>query len=278
MQQERPIIAFGPVLRIAGHAMLVLLCIVTLLPMLLVVGTAFKPPGEIYSISPWPVQPTLENFARIFHGSFGIYLWNTFATTVLRVTGQVVIAVLAAYAFARWEFWGRDALFACVLAALMVPHTLTMIPIYLMIADLGWFDTWTALVVPNLAFPFGVFLLRQHMLSFPKELLEAAAVDGAGPFKALWSIVIPNIGPAIAGLVIVAVIETWNEYFWPLLVTDSDHMRTIQLGIRRFLESEGGESFGALMAGVTLASMPVLILFFVLQRRVMQTFVDSGIK
>lgn len=278
MEADRPIVAFGPAFRIAGHLLLGLLCIVTLLPMLLVVGTAFKPVDEIYSISPWPVRPTLENFARIFEGAFATYLWNSFGTTVLRVTGQIIIAILAAYAFARWEFWGRDVLFACVLGALMVPHTLTMIPIYLMIAELGWFDTWTALIVPNLAFPFGVFLLRQHILSFPKELLEAAAVDGAGPFKALWSIVIPNLGPAIAGLVIVAVIETWNEYFWPLLVTDSDRMRTIQLGIRRFLESDGGENYGPLMAGVTVASLPVLILFFILQRRVMQTFVSSGIK
>jgi multiple sugar transport system permease protein/sn-glycerol 3-phosphate transport system permease protein len=278
MEDDRPVVTFGPALRFAGHLMLVSLCVVTLVPMLLVVGTAFKPASEIYSISPWPVQPTLENFARIFQGPFGIYLWNSFGTTVLRVTGQIVIAILAAYAFARWEFRGRDLLFACVLGSLMVPHTLTMIPIYLMIAELGWFDTWTALIVPNLAFPFGVFLLRQHMLSFPKELIEAAAVDGAGPFKVLWSIILPNLSPAIAGLVIVAVIETWNEYFWPLLVTDSDRMRTVQLGIRRFLESDGGESFGPLMAGVTTASLPVLILFFILQRRVMQTFVSSGIK
>ena len=257
--------------------MLGLLCVVTLLPMLLVVGTAFKPVDEIYSISPWPVRPTLENFARIFEGPFAIYLWNSFGTTVLRIAGQIIIAILAAYAFARWEFRGRDVLFACVLGALMVPHTLTMIPIYLIIAELGWFDTWTALIVPNLAFPFGVFLLRQHILSFPKELLEAAAVDGAGPFKALRSIVIPNLGPAIAGPGDRRR-DRDLERFWPLLVTDSDRMRTIQLGIRRFLESDGGENYGPLMAGVTVASLPVLILFFILQRRVMQTFVSSGIK
>ena len=272
------ILKLGPGLRLLGHAVAIALCLVIILPMLLVVGTAFKPAGEIYSINPWPVQPTLENFARVFDASFGVYLWNSLGTTALRVSGQIVLAVFAAYGLTRWEFAGRNAVFALVLAALMVPHTLTMIPIYLMIGKLGWFDSWTALIIPNLAFPFGVFLLRQHMLSFPKDLLEAAAIDGAGPFKALWSIVVPNLWPALAALVIVGFVETWNEYFWPLLVTDLDHARTIQLGIRRFLESDGGESYGPLMAGVTLASLPVLALFFVLQRRVMDTFVSSGLK
>jgi ABC-type glycerol-3-phosphate transport system permease component len=268
----------GPGLRWFGHVATTVLCLVIILPMLLVVGTAFKPASEIYSITPWPVQPTLSNFARVFDASFGIYLWNSLGTTVLRVAGQIVLAVFAAYGLTRWEFRGRNAVFAAVLAALMVPHTLTMIPIYLMISKLGWFDSWTALIIPNLAFPFGVFLLRQHMLSFPKDLLEAAEIDGAGPFKALWSIVVPNLWPALAALLIVGFVETWNEYFWPLLVTDSDHARTIQLGIRRFLESDGGESYGPLMAGVTLASLPVLALFFVLQRKVMDTFVTSGLK
>ena len=272
------ILKLGPGLRLLGHAVAIALCLVIILPMLLVVGTAFKPAGEIYSIIPWPVQPTLENFARVFDASFGVYLWNSLGTTLIRVSGQIVLAVFAAYGLTRWEFAGRNAVFALVLGALMVPHTLTMIPIYLMIGKLGWFDSWTALIIPNLAFPFGVFLLRQHMLSFPKDLLEAAAIDGAGPFKVLWSIVVPNLWPALAALVIVGFVETWNEYFWPLLVTDSDHARTIQLGIRRFLESDGGESYGPLMAGVTLASLPVLALFFVLQRRVMDTFVSSGLK
>src|SRR5262249_61197351 len=115
-------------------------------------------------------------------------------------------------------------------------------------------------------------------LSFPRDLFEAAAIDGAGPLKALWSIVIPNLWPAIAALIIVGFVETWNEYFWPLLVTDSDQARTIQLGIRRFLESDGGESYGPLMAGVTLASLPVLALFFVLQRRAVGTLRPSAVE
>jgi multiple sugar transport system permease protein/sn-glycerol 3-phosphate transport system permease protein len=264
--------------RILGHGVTGLLSALVVVPMALVALTAFKPEPEVYSALPWPASPTLDNFRRLFAVSFDIYLWNSFGTTILRVAGQVLIAILAAYAFARFEFRGRDVLFALVLGALMIPHSLTMIPIYIMVVELGWFDSWAALIIPNLAFPFGVFLLRQHMMQFPKPLLDAARADGAGHWTTLWRILVPNLGPAIAGLVIVAFIECWNEYFWPLLVTDSDRMRTIQIGIRRFLDSEGVDSFGPLMAGVTLASLPALLVFFVLQKRVMDTFVSSGVK
>ncbi|CAN1515786.1 UgpE ABC-type sugar transport system, permease component [Rhabdaerophilaceae bacterium] len=264
--------------RFVGHAFTGLAAALILIPMALVVLTAFKPPQEVYSAVPWPTEPTLENFRRLFAVSFDVYLWNSFGTTVLRVSGQVLIAILAAYAFARFEFPFRNVLFAAVLAALMIPHSLTMIPIYIMVVELGWFDSWAALIIPNLAFPFGVFLLRQHMMQFPKPLADAARADGASHWKILWRIIVPNMAPAIAGLVIVAFIECWNEYFWPLLVTDSDSMRTIQIGIRRFLDSEGVDSFGPLMAGITLASLPALLVFFVLQKRVMDTFVSSGIR
>lgn len=271
-------VRLSPTSRFIGHLTTGTLALAVLLPMLLVSLTAFKPAPEVYSAWPWPTAPTLDNFRRLFEVSFGHYLWNSFGTTVLRVSGQVLVAILAAYAFAYFTFPARNLLFALVLGALMIPHALTMVPIYIMVVELGWFDSWAALIIPNLAFPFGVFLLRQHMMQFPKPLLDAARADGASHWTILWRIVVPNIGPAIAGLIIVAFIECWNEYFWPLLVTDSDAMRTIQIGIRRFLDSEGVDSFGPLMAGVTLASLPALLVFFVLQRRVMDTFVSSGLR
>lgn len=269
---------FAPGVRALGFALLAGLAALTLAPMLLVALAAFKPPNEIFDATPWPRVPTLDNFRRLLGVSFDAYLWNSIGTTVLRVGGQVVLAVLAAYAFARFAFRGRDALFVLTLGGMMVPHSLTMIPTYLMMAELGWFDTWAALIVPNLAFPFGVFLLRQHLLSFPRELTDAATIDGAGPLRTLLLVILPNLGPALAGLTIVAFIECWNEYFWPLLVTESERSRTIQVGLRRFLEAEGLEGLGPLMAGVTLVSLPALLLFMTLQRRVLETFASSGIK
>lgn len=271
-------ITFGRPWRVVFHIICLALCLSVLVPMALVVGTAFKPANEIYDLSPWPAQPTLANFARLFgETDFLVYMWNSLATTFLRVVAQLAIAILAAYAFARWHFTGSTLIFALTLGAMMIPHQLVMIPIYIMIADLGWFDTWAALIIPNLAMPFAVFLLRQHMMSFPKELLDAAEMDGAGPLTALWRIMLPNLGPALAALTIVLSIDCWNEYFWPMLVIDSPGARTVQLGIREFLE-ENFEDFGALMAGVTIASLPVLLVFFILQRRIMETFVASGLK
>ena len=264
--------------RTVGHLVLVLLCLSMVVPLLVALGMAFKPPNEVYSLVPWPQAPTPDNFRRLFEQvPFHLYLWNSIAPTALRVGGQIVIAVLCAYAFARWEFPGREWLFGAVLGAMMIPHTLTMIPIYMMIADLQWFDTWRALVIPNLAMPFAVFLLRQHFRSFPRELFDAAEMDGAGHWRALWLVVLPNLKPVLSALAIILFIDCWNEYFWPLLVTDAPESRTVQIGIREFLQADHND-FGGLMAGATLASLPALAVFFLFQRKVMDTFVASGIK
>jgi ABC-type glycerol-3-phosphate transport system permease component len=265
--------------RAIGHLVLVLLCISVLLPAVVAVGTAFKPENEVFDLQPWPDHPTLDNFIRLFaRTQFHLYLWNSCGTTALRVGGQLLLAVLSAYAFARWAFPGRDVLFGLVLCAMMIPHTLTMIPIYIMVAELDWFDTWQGLIVPNLAMPFGVFLLRQHFKSFPRELFDAAELDGAGHWRALRQVVVPNSKPVLAALAIILFIDCWNEYFWPLLVTDSPEARTVQIGIREFIDSDFGIDYGALMAGVTLASLPALAVFFFFQRQVMDTFLASGIK
>lgn len=265
--------------RAVGHLTLVILCLSVAAPIAVVLATAFKPPNEVFQPNLIPAHPTLINFESLFEkAAFAVYLWNSTATTILRVAGQLILAVLAAYAFSRFAFPGRTALFAAVLGAMMIPQVLTMIPIYILIARIGWFDTWWALIVPNLAMPFAVFLLRQHMLAFPRDLLDAAEMDGAGHWRQLWLVVLPNLTPALAALTIILFIDCWNEYFWPLLVTETEASRTLQIGLREFLEEEGYSDYGALMAGVTLASIPAIALFLFLQRRVMETFVASGIR
>lgn len=271
MQLSRP-------MRIAGHIVLLAICLSILFPMAIVLTTAFKPMNEIYAGGLLPQAPTLENFKRLFEKTaFGWYIWNSSGTTFLRVIGQLVIGVLAAYAFARFRFPYRDALFGLVLGAMMIPQVLTMLPIYIMMAQLGWFDTWWALIVPNLATPIAVFLLRQHMMSFPNELIDAAQMDGAGHWTTLWRVIVPNLGPALAALTIIIFIDSWNEYFWPLLVTESAHSRTIQIGLREFLQEDMND-YGALMAGIIVASLPAIAVFLFFQRRVMDTFVSSGLK
>lgn len=271
MQLSRPA-------RVVGHVVLLAICLSILFPMFIVLTTAFKPMNEIYSGTMLPAAPTWANFARLFEKTaFGWYIWNSSGTTLLRVIGQLIIGVLAAYAFARFRFRGRDALFALVLGAMMIPQILTMLPIYIMMAQLGWFDTWWALIVPNLATPIAVFLLRQHMMSFPNELIDAAQMDGAGHWTVLWRVIVPNLGPALSALTIIIFIDSWNEYFWPLLVTESAKSRTIQIGLRELLQEDMND-YGALMAGIIVASLPAIAVFAFFQRRVMDTFVGSGLK
>lgn len=272
-------IRLSPLWSWSGHFLLGIAALLVIVPMLLVLSASFKPPHEIYSGRLLPLAPTFENYSQVFDGlPFGRYLWNSIGTTVLRVAGQLLIGILAAYAFVRYEFRGKGLLFALVILALMIPHQLTFLPVYLLISKLDWFDTWLALIVPNLATPFAVFLLRQYLMSFPKELIDAAEMDGAGELRILWSVVLPNLKPAIAALVIILFVDCWNEYFWPLVVTETDRSMTAQIGIRRFLDSEQGDRLGPLMAAVVLVSMPALVLFAFCQRQIVQTFVSSGIK
>jgi multiple sugar transport system permease protein/sn-glycerol 3-phosphate transport system permease protein len=275
---SEPTLRLSPGWRLVGHAVAAAVCLSVLVPLILVAGTAFKPANEVYQLQPWPSAPTLENFAVLLgEKRFGLYVWNSVGTVSIRVAGQLAVALLAAYAFARYEFPFREPLFVLVLAAMMIPPQLTMIPLYLLMADLDWFDTWTALIVPNLAAPYATFLLRQHLLSIPRELYEAARIDGAGSLRTLLDIVVPNIGPALAAIAIVLSIDGWNEYFWPMLMSTEPSSRTVQIGLREFVEEEFG-NYGGLMAGATLASLPMLALFFVFQRRIVDTFVSSGVK
>lgn len=278
MREPAPL-ALTPPWRALGTMVLFVASLSIVVPLLLVIATSLKPPIEIHAGLPWPQSPTGSNYVEVFDKiPLGLYLWNSVATTALRVGGQLVIALLAAYAFARFEFHGRDLLFALTLGAMMLPHSLTFLPTYLMISWLGWFDTWWGLIVPNLAAPVGVFLLRQHMLAFPRDLLDAAAIDGAGPWRALWLVILPNIQPALAAIAILLFIDCWNEYFWPLVITESEHAMTVQIGIRRFLDAERGDDLGPLMAGVVLVSLPAMAVFLWFQRRILETFVSAGLK
>lgn len=264
---------------VVGHIVCLLFSLAVLVPMLFVFGVSLKPDNEVFSTNPITLSPTLSSYAAILSDeNYLRFFWNSIATTSLRVSGQLLLCIFAAYAFARFEFLGRDLIFMIMLAAMMIPPQLTVIPNYILIADLGWFDTYQGLIIPNLAMPFGVFLLRQHLLSFPRELYDAAEIDGAGHWRALWLIVVPNLGPASAALTIVLFIDCWNEYFWPLIVTDSPASQTLQIGLRALIQEEVGTSYNLLMAAVTLASLPALLIFFILQRKVMESFASSGIK
>jgi len=254
------------------------LAFVSLFPIWWMLVTSLRAENDIYSSLPWPLAPTLENYRYALDA---IPVWrmlaNTLGFSILATLAQVVTALLAAYAFIRWRFALDRVIFALIALTWLIPFQVIMIPNYVLVSRIGLIDTLTALVLPNVASAFAVLLLVQAMRSFPTEIMEAAHIDGAGHWRILWRIIVPNMRAPVAALAILLFISSWNEYFWPLLLTRSEHTTVIQIGIQLFLTEEGNQ-WGPLMAVSTLACLPVLALYIALQRQVIDSFVAAGLK
>ncbi|MEE6262882.1 carbohydrate ABC transporter permease [Plantactinospora sonchi] len=230
------------------------------------------------------VPPTIEpdwhwsNYRRVFELlPFGDQFLNTVLVAVGRTAGQLLFCSMAAYAFARLRFPGRNLLFGIFLSVLMVPPPLFVIPQYEIMAKLGWLNSLQALIVPGLFSAFGVFLLRQFFLGLPRELDEAARLDGASPLRIYWSVMLPLARPGLLALTILALLWSWNDLFWPLVVnTDPDKM-TLSAGLAA-LQGQFQTDYPVLMAGSLLASLPVIAVFFVMQRHFIEGIALSGNK
>lgn len=262
---------------VAGHVILIALAIFSIFPVYWMFATALREPGDALnqSIVPWPLS--FENFAYVWEAiPMGGMLANTFVMALILAAVQLFIAVLAAYGFAMWTFPGSRLLMFLFIGSWLVPFQVTMIPNYLLVAQLGLMGTIGGVVVPQLAGAFAVLLMVQHMRSFPRELIEAAELDGRSSWSTLWTVVIPNMKPALAALGIMGFISAWNEYLWPaLIMRQGDAL--IQVGVRAFLGAEGN-NWGATMAAAGLACIPVLLIYLFLQRYVVDAFVRSGLK
>jgi multiple sugar transport system permease protein len=219
-----------------------------------------------------------DNYGKVFDVlPFGHQFLNTVLMAGLRTIGQVLFCSMAAYAFARLRFPGRNVLFGILLSVLMVPPQLFIIPQYQIISSLGWLNSLQALVVPGLFSAFGVFLLRQFFLGLPKELEEAAAIDGAGPVRIYWSIVLPLARPGLVALSLLVLLWSWNDLFWPLVVNTDPGKMTLSAGLAS-LQGQFQTDYPVLMAGSLLASLPIIAVFTVLQRQFIQGIATSGIK
>lgn len=260
-----------------GHIVLSVVALLSIFPVYWMYTTAFRSPDDALSASPIAWPPTVDNFRYVFDTiPIATMMVNTFVMALILTVSQMFIAVLAAYAFARWTFIGKNVLFMIFVGSWLVPFQVTMIPNYLLISQLGLLDTVAGVVIPNLCSAFGVLLLRQHMEAFPRELLDASEMDGQGSWKTLWRVVIPNMRPALAALSIMMFISAWNEYLWPsLILRSSDAL--VQIGIRSFLGAEGN-NWGAVMAAAGLACLPIFLIYIFLQRHVVDAFVRSGLK
>lgn len=261
----------------AGHVLLAILALLSIFPIYWMFATAFRRPQDMLSSSPIPWPLSVENFRYVWDTiPMASMLANTFVMASAMAVSQLLVAILAAYAFARWNFVGKQLLFLLFVGSWLVPFQVTMIPNYLLISQMGLLDTVAGVVIPNLCSAFGVLLLRQHMEAFPTELLDASAMDGQSSWATLWKVVVPNMKPALAALGIMLFISAWNEYLWPaLILRQSDAL--VQIGIRSFLGAEG-DNWGAVMAASGLACLPIFLIYLFLQRYVVDAFVRSGLK
>lgn len=264
--------------RIVSHGVLLGLGLLAVFPVLWAVLTSLRPETHIYDLTPL-TAPTLANYASGLRSyPFIRLLLNTVVIAGSVTVLQIAFALPAAYALTRFRFRGRGLVLALLVGSLLVPAQITLIPDYVIVARLGLLNTLFGVVLPEVGtVGFAVVVLRSSLLDFPTELYEAAMIDGAGPFATLWRVVVPNLRPAIASAAVLVLVSSWNEYFWPLLVTNQLSSMTLQLGLQTF-QSERGTDWGALLAMNSLAMLPVALLFLLAQRRITDAFVRSGIR
>jgi multiple sugar transport system permease protein len=256
--------------------------IVMILPFLWMFSTSLRPASESYKLPPaWlPTDWRLENYAAVFSSSVPIvaFALNSIKVTFFVTLGQLITCSMAGFAFARLRFPGRNLLFVLLLASLMVPGQVTIIPIFIIMRRLGLVDSHLALILPGLTSAFGVFLLRQFFLTLPQELLDAAKIDGAGPWTAYLRIALPLAGPSLAALTILTFNGTWNNFFNPYIFINTWEKMTLPLGITALRGYLGSGNASVVMAAVALAILPVLVIFLLAQRWFITGVTRTGIK
>ena len=266
--------------RVGAYVLLAVAAIIIAFPLLLALSYSFMSESEIATFPPpvLPASPTLDNYGTVLNSiPIGRYLLNSFIVSTAVVIGQLITASLAAYAFSFLAFRGRSLLFFVFLSTLMIPWEATIIPNYMTILQLGWIDTYQGLAVPFMATAFGTFLLRQGFMQIPRELWDSARIDGASSFHFLRTMVIPLSRPALATVAIYGFLSTYNQYFWPLLITNQTLMRTTQVGVAQ-LRFEESARWGVIMAGVIMIAVPTLALLVAGQRQLIRGLTAGAVK
>lgn len=282
MVRRRKILQYG----IAGF--LILFSILYLLPYVWMTSMSFKPDSEVYSRSVFPKTPTLEQYDRLIYGykfgdqvldiKFGTYFKNTTFITVVSLILVLFTDALAAYGFAKFNFKGKNILFWVMIGTMMLPIYTTLIPTFWLFSKLKLLNSYTALILPGVIDAYGIFLLKQYMETVPDELLDAAKVDGAGPFTRFWRIMVPLSRPAIGTLAVFRFLGVWNDYLWPLIIIRKEEMYTLSIGIANMQMRQGMVVWGSQMAASVLATLPVVILVLMMQRQFLRGLTAGAFK
>lgn len=269
--------------RLLLYAIIIALCAITIFPFFWMLSTSFKMPDEVFTqdIRLFPESPTLRNYPDAF-SYFPLTRWivNSLVVSVVITIGKIALSIPPAYAFGRMKFPGDKILFAAVLATMIVPGVVTTIPNYILISDWGLINTWAGVILPSLpGSAFSIFLLRQSVRQLPQDIFDAAKLDGASTYQILRQIVIPNIKPTIAVVVVLTFLGAWNMYLWPLLVLSDYEMKTLPIAMQLFAGNQDeGPLWGPMMAVATLTIVPPMALYAVAQKQIVNSFITSGLK
>jgi len=293
---ESPIIArnasrksgFGKtwrIIRVVGtYLFLIFGMFIAIAPFVYMLSTSFMTLGEAQGIHFFPSKIQLENYAVAWkEAQFSEYFVNSILVTLITLAGELTFSIMAAYAFARMKFPGRDLIFTALLSTLMIPGMVTIIPNFLTVTWLGrigigqWINNWPSLTIPFMGSIFAIFLLRQFFAQVPDELFDAAQIDGAGHFRFLTTVVLPLSKAPILVIVVLSFIGTWNSLAWPMLVTNSPDWRPISVGLNNFVD-EAGQMTNLMMAGAVIAIIPILLIYFFTQKQFTESIARSGLK
>ncbi|SEP61422.1 carbohydrate ABC transporter membrane protein 2, CUT1 family [Devosia sp. YR412] len=271
-------------LSVLTHAALLAVSVLMLYPLLWMLAASFRPENEIFtSASIWPSEWSLDSYVRGWNGlrtSFGTFFTNSFIVSILSVCGNVLACSMAAFAFARLNFKFKNFWFAMMLMTLMLPYQVTLIPQYVLFRQLGWVNTFLPLVVPKFlaADGFFIFLMVQFFRGLPKELDEAAQMDGCSPWRIYWKIIMPLSMPVLATAAIFTFIWTWDDFFGPLIYLSEMKTYTVMLGLRTFTDSTGESDYGGLFAMSVASIVPIFLFFLFFQRLLIEGIATTGMK
>jgi sn-glycerol 3-phosphate transport system permease protein len=258
-----------------------LTAIVMILPFVWLVSTALKSPAEVFTenLTLLPEMFRWSNFVEIMdQAPFWLYMGNTIIVCLGILLIQLVLVIPAAYAFARLDFPGKDIMFILFVIQIMLPLESIIIPNYLITKNLGLLNTRTGLILPFVASGFGTFMLRQTFKQIPQSLEDAAMMDGAGHLRFIWHVIIPLSRPTIVTFSMISIATHWNDYFWPLIITNTDNVRTLTIGLGMFVQQESGSDWSLLMAATLFVCAPIIAFFLVTQKTFIKSFLTSGIK
>ncbi len=263
------------------YSLLIAIAIVMLLPLLWLMSTSLKAPSEnIFQFPPQllPEHPTLQNFVQVWQSQpFGRYFANSLLVSILTVVLNLIFCSLAAYPLARLNFAGKDWIFTAVISTIMIPFQIVMIPLYILTVQLGLKNSYLGVIFPAIASAFGIFLLRQAFMTVPKDLEEAARMDGCSELEIWWHVMLPSVRPALVTLTIFVFIGAWSDFLWPLLVLDDPNFYTLPLGVSK-LAGTFSLDWRLIAAGSVISILPILLFFLVMQRYIVPSEVGSGVK